>query len=85
MAPEINHQLEAAATSGNVSELTRLMDADKESSPDHLIQKLLAAATWKSQLPVIEMLVARFPDIGLHEDTIRAAVYSGSIPLSRYF
>ncbi|KEY65504.1 hypothetical protein S7711_09294 [Stachybotrys chartarum IBT 7711] len=81
MASEIDHQLEAAATSGNISELARLMNASKESPPDHLIQKLLTAAAWKSQLPVIEMLVTRFPDVDLHEDTIRAAVYSGSIPL----
>lgn len=80
MATKPEDQLKAVAASGDVDQLKHLLHTIEPVSDD-TAQTLLTEAAWKSQLSVVEFLIAEFPATPLHEDTIRAAVYSGSIPL----
>lgn len=73
-------ELNAAVSSGDAAELARLLQA-AELVSDRTVQSLLSKAAWKSNLAIITFLLERYPSTPLEEETVRAAVYSGSIPL----
>lgn len=75
-----DEELNAAVSSGDTTELTRLLQAAEPAS-DRTVQSLLSKAAWKSNLPIITSLLEKYPSTPLEEETVRAAVYSGSIPL----
>jgi hypothetical protein len=69
-----------AASQGNVDKLSSLL-SHSEMPQAKDIQPLLAAAAWKAQLPVVEYLLTNYHQYRINEETVRAAIYSGSIPL----
>ncbi|RSL42890.1 hypothetical protein CEP53_011964 [Fusarium sp. AF-6] len=74
------------AASGDVERLRHLLAAEDESPPsEETIQFLLASASWAERIPVIEFLLAEYPPGKVAEEPIRAAIYSGSMPLISVF
>lgn len=71
--------LEEAAANGNLEQLQNLIT--DEPPPERIIQNLLIAATWKSQLNIVEYLLSHYAPGEPEEEIVRAATYSGSIPL----
>lgn len=80
MADTVEEQLKAATASGDVDQLNHLFQAADPPS-DKTVQILFNEAASKSQVSALDYLFARFPSVPLDEDTIRAAIYAGSIPL----
>lgn len=80
MTTDVEEQLTAAASSGDVDQLANLAKT-VESLSSKTVQTLFREAASQSQLPVIEYLLVQFPSVPLNEDTIRTAIYTGSIPL----
>lgn len=80
MNTRLEEELQSAASTGDVDQLSLLMQ-DAEPLSEKLVQALMSRAAWKSHLPIITFLFEQFPFVPLEEETIRAAVYSGSIPL----
>lgn len=80
MNPQKEEELQAAASSGDLDQLKHLVQATEPLS-DGIVQTLLSKAAWKSQLPIIAFLLGHFPSVPLEEETVRAAIYSRSIPL----
>lgn len=76
----INPLMEAA-TIGDLGCIQHLLVSP---TPD-IVQDLLTAATQNSQLATVQFLLHRYPPQEIREETIRAAVYSGSIPLFSAF
>ncbi|KAJ4387288.1 hypothetical protein N0V93_007877 [Gnomoniopsis smithogilvyi] len=74
-----------AATLGHLEQLRSLLAANPSPPADQCIQKLLTAAAWRSQLPIVQFLLESYSPNRLEEEAIRAAVYSGSIPLFSAF
>ncbi|KPM41437.1 hypothetical protein AK830_g5128 [Neonectria ditissima] len=79
MEPETEPRLIEAASDGDLEQLQHLML--REQSDERLVQKLLAVAAWKSQTPIIEFLLSEYSPSSIDEEPVRAAIYSGSIPL----
>jgi ankyrin repeat protein len=75
-----DEELNAAVSSGDTTELARLLQAAKPVN-DRTVQSLLSKAAWKSNLAIVTFLLERYPSTPLEEETVRAAIYSGSIPL----
>ncbi|RSM13890.1 hypothetical protein CDV31_005640 [Fusarium ambrosium] len=74
------------AASGDVERLRHFLAAEDESPPsEETIQFLLASASWAEKIPVIEFLLAEYPPGKVAEEPIRAAIYSGSMPLISVF
>ncbi|RMJ19747.1 hypothetical protein CDV36_000593 [Fusarium kuroshium] len=74
------------AASGDVERLRYLLATEDESPPsEETIQFLLASASWAEKIPVIEFLLAEYPPGKVAEEPIRAAIYSGSMPLISVF
>ncbi|KAI1376639.1 ankyrin repeat-containing domain protein [Hypoxylon crocopeplum] len=69
-----------AATTGRLDVLEKLLAAEK-CPAEETIQSLLTTATWNCHVPVVSFLLSEYPYISLNEETIRAAVYSGSVDL----
>ncbi|RSL66321.1 hypothetical protein CEP54_003799 [Fusarium duplospermum] len=82
----LDASLAAIAASGDVERLRCLLATEDESPPsEDTIQFLLASASWAEEIPVIEFLLAEYPPGKVTEEPIRAAIYSGSMPLISAF
>ncbi|KAI8668795.1 hypothetical protein NCS57_00692400 [Fusarium keratoplasticum] len=78
--------LASVAASGDVERLRCFLAAEEESPPsEETIQYLLASASWAEEISVVEYLLAEYPPGKLAEEPIRAAIYSGSMPLVSAF
>jgi ankyrin repeat protein len=78
--------LASVAASGDVERLRYFLAAEEESPPsEETIQYLLASASWAEEISVVEYLLAEYPPGKLAEEPIRAAIYSGSMPLVSAF
>lgn len=86
--------LASVAASGDVERLRRFLAAEEESPPsEETIQYLLASASWAEEISIVEYLlaeyppgkVAEYPPGKVAEEPIRAAIYSGSMPLVSAF
>lgn len=78
--------LASVAASGDLERLRHVLAAEEESPPSEAtIQYLLAAASWAEKIPVVEFLLAEYPPRKVAEEPIRAAIYSGSMPLVSAF
>lgn len=80
MATNLEDRIQEAAASGDIKQLSRLIQT-ADPLPDRTVQSLLRKAATTSQPFIIKFLIEQFPSIPLDEETIRAAVYSGSIPV----
>ncbi|KAI1498685.1 ankyrin repeat-containing domain protein [Biscogniauxia marginata] len=69
-----------AASAGRLGKLEELL-ATESSPTEEAVQSLLAAAAWNSQLSTVNLLLSKYPAIPIDEETIRAAIYSGSVEL----
>jgi ankyrin repeat protein len=78
MAEALQSQFEAVVSSGDTAELERLID-NNQSPSDETVQALTREAASKSLVPTLELLLRKFPSIPLHEDTIRASIYTGCV------
>ncbi|KAK7416702.1 hypothetical protein QQX98_005028 [Neonectria punicea] len=79
MNEENDARLIEAASKGDLEQLQQLMAGEQHA--ETTVQRLLAAAAWKSQTPIIEFLLSKYPPGSIEEEAVRAGVYSGSIPL----
>ncbi|KAI5925404.1 ankyrin repeat-containing domain protein [Camillea tinctor] len=70
-----------AATSGDVERLKQAIETQKASLSEKAIQGLLTAVAWKSHEPIVSLLLSNYPSLPIEEETVRAAIYSGFIPL----
>ncbi|KAJ4326838.1 hypothetical protein N0V84_002761 [Fusarium piperis] len=78
--------LASVAASGDVERLRHLLAAEEESPPSEAtIQYLLSSASWAERISVVEFLLAEYPPGKFAEEPIRAAIYSGSMPLISAF
>ncbi|KAK7424602.1 hypothetical protein QQZ08_008612 [Neonectria magnoliae] len=68
-----------AASKGDLEKLQKLMSGEQPT--ETTVQRLLAAAAWKSQTPIIKFLLSKYPPCSIEEEAVRAGIYSGSIPL----
>ncbi|KAM0428969.1 hypothetical protein ACHAPT_006773 [Fusarium lateritium] len=83
---DVPASLGSVATSGDVERLRQLLAADEESPPsEETIHYLLASASWSEKTSVVEFLLTEYPPGTLSEEPIRAAMYSGSMPLVSAF
>ena len=71
-----------AATVGDLDSLKHLLAAQGPSQPDEAAaEKLLTTAAWERQEAVFTFLLSEYPPRSVPEEAVRAAVYSGSIPI----
>lgn len=80
MTSNVEDELRAAATSGDIDQLTRLIPVSEPLS-NETVNALVSAAAWKVNTSIVAFLLAKFPSVPLAEEPVRAAAYSGSIPL----
>lgn len=75
----VDSDLVEAASNGDVVHLEKLLATEQltESS----LQALLTTAAWKCQGSVIDFLLSKYKPNSIQEETVRAGIYSGSIPL----
>ena len=66
---------------GDLDRLQQIIAAEQQPPTDKVIQSLLAVSGWKSQFSVIDFLLSKYPTTSIEEELVRAAIYSGSIPL----
>lgn len=81
MTSTVENSLITLAAAGDVDQLCSLFTTIQEPPSEDTIQHLLTAAAKGSHLNIITFLLAQYPSISLDEEVIRAAVYTGSIPI----
>ncbi|WZH42291.1 ankyrin repeat-containing domain protein [Fusarium acuminatum] len=81
MTPTVENSLITLAAAGDVDLIWTLLTTIQEPLSEDTIQHLLTAAAKGSHLNIITFILAQYPSISLEEEVIRAAVYTGSIPI----
>ncbi|PSR80194.1 hypothetical protein BD289DRAFT_441164 [Coniella lustricola] len=75
-----------AASTGDVQHLEQLLATYQPSEwLEATVQNLLITGSWECQLQVIQFLFNKYKPNVIPEEAIRAAIYSGSIPLFSEF
>lgn len=67
------------ASAGNMSEIRALLCTRQKPPSEETIQNALTIAAKHSNLDIIKFLLKQYPSISLDEETVRAAVNTGSI------
>jgi hypothetical protein len=78
MTEALQIQFQAAVSSGDAAELAQLID-NNESPSDETVQALTREAASEASVPVLRLLLKKFPSVPLHEDTLRASIYTGCV------
>ncbi|KAF2128255.1 ankyrin [Dothidotthia symphoricarpi CBS 119687] len=81
MTPELGKSLINMAAAADVDQMRTLLATGEESPSEETIQSLLTTAAGGSHLDVVNLLLTQYPTVSPNEEVVRAAVYTGSIPI----